>query len=85
MQFEIVPAGSTGALAVPAGTVTAKIGSITGQVKPITGGTASVTVGFTSAQTNGLAAGSTPTVTLSFAGYGNYKPSVGVFQVTIVQ
>ena len=84
-QFVIVPTGSTSVLAVPAGTVTAKIGSLTGQVTPISGGTASVAVSFTSAQTNSLTAGHAYTLTVSFAGYGNYQPSVGTFQITAVQ
>jgi hypothetical protein len=82
-QFVIVPTGSISVLAVPAGTVTAKIGSITGQVTPISGGIASIAVSFTSAQTNGLTAGSTQTLPVSFAGYGNYEPSVATFQITV--
>jgi hypothetical protein len=82
-QFVIVPTGSTGALAVPASTVTATIGSITGQVTPISSGTASVTVSFTSAQTNTLQVGSTQTLTVSFAGYGKYQHSVQTFQITV--
>ncbi|MGA7469775.1 MAG: hypothetical protein WBW25_02950 [Halobacteriota archaeon] len=79
----MVPTGSISVLAVPAGTVTATIGNTTGQVTSISGGTASIAVSFTSAQTNGLTAGSTQTLTVSFAGYGNYEPSVATFQITV--
>jgi len=81
--FAIAPPGSLPP-SIPASTVTAKIDNkVIGQVTTFSGGTDNVKVVFTSAQTNSLTAGSTYTLTVSFAGYGKYQPSVGTFQITV--